>query len=228
MTIYSAKDYAQALYEELDDAPIKKHLQIVHEFADMIRQHRQTKLLSQIIQDFETFASTKEKCLTIRMVSALPLNNLDYVSHALTKNLKQDIEIYNFVKPEIIGGLEIWIGDYKIDLSLKSKLKPYIRSDYSSTPAKINQAISLISEHIDLLFSDSDVQPKTGQQFPKIIHVFSARPKSCLSYWEKLFSARLHQKVIIHHHLDQNMSSGIIIKYDNKKIDASINKKFSK
>lgn len=214
--------YTSALYEQLLETPVKKQHQLIASFVQTIQQHDQADLADAIIQDFTQYLFRKQNVISVVMVSATKLNNLHLISHQISRELSQDVEIKNLIQDDIIGGLVLYYLDYKIDFSLSNFLKKnnqHQNADFICLDSHLKTIISVINNHQDLLFA-SPVAIKPVDKI-EIIN-FTASNKPNISQLEKELSARLAQKVIIHFEQDSNIIAGAIIEYDHRQIDNTI------
>lgn len=214
------QEYAQALYDQLLDTPVKRQSKLVQKLVDSVRQHGQMKAADKIIAAFSEIVERKNHSLRLHLISAQPLHNLLKLSAKITSAFNQDIEIRNYVNPELIGGIIIRYRNYKIDLSVKSHIQKARanQGNQEELPSQLIQIIEIITQNRDLLFAKEDpVQDKKIE----IVELSSVQPIK-LAPLEKVFSARLRQKVIIHYNQDPELIGGAVIKYDSHKIDSSI------
>ncbi len=221
----SAQEYAQALYDQLLETPVKKRDHLVSDFVKTVDQHEQSGLSEDIIQSFQELAQQKENSIEIELVSSIPLHNLVFLSHKISSDIKKNVEIKNFIKADLIGGVILYYKDYKIDFSLKKILSQSISSDeddFVCMDEDLKKIISILNKNKDLFFDDE--KPVTQDQDIEIVR-FTAKEKPDVSVLEKQLSAALLKKVIINYNQDPSVIAGAIIEYDHHKIDTTIDHK---
>jgi F0F1-type ATP synthase delta subunit len=212
--------YAQALYDQLLETPVKRQKQTIRWFVDTVRQHKQLADADEIISAFQQIASQREKLVVISIISAQPLNNLLTLSYIISQKMHRDIELRNFVKPDLIGGIIIRYQNYKIDLSVRSQVNK-ARNNASvneALPSSLTEIITQITDHQDKFFQPDE--PVTSSHV-EIVNLFTAHPVK-ITPLEKFFSARLKEKIIIHYHQDPQLIAGAVIRYDHTKVDMSL------
>jgi ATP synthase F1 delta subunit len=81
-------------------------------------------LLTNVINTFEDLVRANRGDLTVEVVSAEELNSAakKQISDALSKGNKQ-VNITYEVRPQILGGLIVKIGDKLLDMSIASRVK---------------------------------------------------------------------------------------------------------
>ena len=82
-------------------------------------------LCSEISRLFQRLRQGAEKRLEVRVISAIPLQDLqaERMRSALAKRFDCEITLNNDVDPEILGGAIIYAGDQVIDGSIMGRLK---------------------------------------------------------------------------------------------------------
>jgi len=82
-------------------------------------------LSSGISQLFMQLRQDAEKCLQVRVVSAVSLQDsqIKRMQSALAKRFDREISLHNDIDPGVLGGAIIYAGDQVIDGSLKGRLK---------------------------------------------------------------------------------------------------------
>jgi F0F1-type ATP synthase delta subunit len=228
LTKITPSQYATALYDQLLETPVKKQDQLIRDFVDTVKQHNQTKEAGDIITSFVDRYNFQQNTSALVIVSFAKLKNLHLLATKLSAALKQNIEIKNLIKPEIIGGFIIYYNDQKLDFSLSSKLQkstPDNTGNLTKIDPALLQIINIIDESQSLLFSEEIEQP-----IPDSIEIvqFNSAVSPSINQLEKQLSAKLHKKVIIHFHKDPKIIAGAIIEFDDQKIDATLENKLVK
>lgn len=93
-------------------------------FIKILAQHRRLLLLPAIRSQFLAFRAAAEQTIPINISSAVPLSDAEKSqwTDLLNQKLNQHVAIEFCVKPELIGGLILCIGDRVIDGSIKGRL----------------------------------------------------------------------------------------------------------
>lgn len=225
----SAAQYAQALYNTLEETPDQQVTSVVKNFAETIKQHEQLNQSNDILSEFSSLARKKNNSIHLSIVSSRPLNNLTSLAEEISSQLKKDIEIKNLVNSEIISGLIIRYQDFKLDFSLRSHLNKVNRIsdqiDLKVLPKELLLILEIINQQHESFFALEEKKNKDDKI--EIVELKTANPLKNISQLEKRLSAKLHHKIIIHFHQDSKLISGAIINYGNQKIDDSIQGKIN-
>lgn len=225
----SAPEYAQALYNLLEETPEQQVRSVVKNFAETIKQHQQLDQSNNIISEFSDLARKKNSSIHLAIISSRPLNNLTSLAEKISSQLEKDIEIKNLVNPEIISGLIIRYQDFKLDFSLRSHLNKVNRIsdqvDLKKLPKELLLILEIVNQQHETFFSTE--QKKNKDSKIEIVELKTANPLKNISQLEKRLSAKLHHKIIIHFHQDSKLISGAIINYGNQKIDDSLQGKIN-
>jgi len=82
-------------------------------------------LFAEISRMFGQLRQIAEKRLTVRIVSAVALQNseTERLQSALTKRFDREITLNNEIDPDVLGGAIVYAGDQVIDGSLLGRLK---------------------------------------------------------------------------------------------------------
>ena len=82
-------------------------------------------LFAEISRMFGQLRQIAEKRLTVRIVSAVALQNseTERLESALTKRFDREITLNNEIDPDVLGGAIVYAGDQVIDGSLLGRLK---------------------------------------------------------------------------------------------------------
>lgn len=93
-------------------------------FLRTLQEHQRFSLLPEISNLFNKYYATLEKITPIRVVSAVPMDDLskEKLSQALSKKLSHAVSMHYEVDPALIGGAIIYIQDQVIDSSIRGKL----------------------------------------------------------------------------------------------------------
>lgn len=116
---YSAKQYALALHELLSDAKTPAaHAEVVKKFATALSANGDTKLVDDIGYHFEKLRQKKEGSISVHMTT--PSKN----AVEFPKNLDgKKVELTVTEDPSLLAGAIVTVGDYRIDNSVRERLK---------------------------------------------------------------------------------------------------------
>lgn len=94
-------------------------------YLRVLADNGRLSLCSEISQLFKQLRQDAEKCLQVRVVSAVSLQDaqIERMKAALAKRFDREITLNNNIDPDILGGAIIYAGDQVIDGSLKGRLK---------------------------------------------------------------------------------------------------------
>ncbi len=92
---------------------------------DIIADAGRVKLIPQIVKEYQIFLDDMQGTVKGDVTTAVELNDSERQSvvDALSALVKKKVEIQVMIDPAILGGFVANIGNYRIDLSLKSKLE---------------------------------------------------------------------------------------------------------
>ncbi|KAI6183052.1 ATP synthase subunit O, mitochondrial [Aphelenchoides bicaudatus] len=110
-----------ALKEVLKSAGVSNDSQ---QFFGVLAENGRLGLLGEVIKSFEEIVSANRGDLTVQVVSAEELNSSSkkQIADALGKGSKK-VSITYEVRPNILGGLIVQIGDKLLDMSIASRVK---------------------------------------------------------------------------------------------------------
>jgi len=93
-------------------------------FVAVLVENRRLALLPQIHELFETFKREREGALDARIVSAFPISEAQKATlvAGLEKKFGRRIQASVELDPELIGGVEVIVGDQVIDGSVRARL----------------------------------------------------------------------------------------------------------
>lgn len=92
---------------------------------DIIADAGRVKLIPQIVDEYQIFLDDMQGTVKADVTTAVELSDSERQSvvEALSALVKKKVEIQVMIDPTILGGFVANIGNYRIDLSLKSKLE---------------------------------------------------------------------------------------------------------
>ena len=93
-------------------------------FLTVLSDNDRLSLLPQVTELYRGFREKAENRLSVRVVSAVPLDDeqVSRMKDALARRYECDIELENQVDDEVIGGAVVYAGDKVIDGSLRGRL----------------------------------------------------------------------------------------------------------
>lgn len=93
-------------------------------FLEVLAENDRLSLLPEVTRLFSVLREQAEQRLTVRVVSAVPLEDdqAKRMSKALAKRFECEIRLQNEVDPRVLGGAVIYAGDQVIDGSLRGRL----------------------------------------------------------------------------------------------------------
>lgn len=93
-------------------------------FLLLLVQNKRLMALPEIAQLFDLYYAYLEKISSIRLISAVDIEETmqDKLAAALTQRIRHEVKLHCEIDPSIIGGAIIHIGDRVIDGSVRGKL----------------------------------------------------------------------------------------------------------
>ena len=122
---FSAKQYATALIDSLEDTNPKDQEKVLDNFVKVLAEHNDLRLFDQIQQEFHKQDLAKKGITQVEVKSAHPLNkeNEKAVIQQLNRIVKGKIELKKELDERLIGGVVIRMEDQEIDASVKNQLE---------------------------------------------------------------------------------------------------------
>ncbi len=122
---YSAKQYAQALMESLEDVAPKDEDLVINNFAALLAENNDLRLFEEISAEFHKLELAKKGIKQVEITSAHPLSkdNEEKILNELNKIVKGKVEVKKNVDEKLIGGVVIRMEDQMIDTSVKNQLE---------------------------------------------------------------------------------------------------------
>jgi F-type H+-transporting ATPase subunit delta len=107
----------------------------VTSLVNTVLEGGRVEVLPDVIDAFSDLIDAAEGKARATLVSAVPLpeGDVQAVGQTLGKLLKKSIDIAPAVDPAILGGFVVQVGNYRIDMSLKSKLEALSQSAAQDT-----------------------------------------------------------------------------------------------
>lgn len=99
-------------------------------YLSVLSENGRLLLLGQISAIYHRLRQQAERCLEVRVVSAVPLDEdqQERMRKALARRLDSDIELKAEIDESVIGGAVVYAGDEVIDGSLLGRLQKLERS----------------------------------------------------------------------------------------------------
>jgi len=93
-------------------------------YLGVLADNERLSLLPEVTRLYEELREAAEKRLTVRVVSAIALEDeqAKRMQAALAKRFDRDIQLQNEVDPSVLGGAVIYAGDEVIDGSVRGRL----------------------------------------------------------------------------------------------------------
>lgn len=121
----SINDYAQAIYDLVSSNPDQCG-QYLASLNKVLNRERKSSLLPLIIAQIEFLATQTAGKKIIEIETVTPINESlqSMIINQLSKKIDgpEVIELHEIVRPSLIGGLKIKIGDQVVDDSIQTKL----------------------------------------------------------------------------------------------------------
>ena len=115
----------ESVVEIMTDAAGEAFNSRFRDFLSVLAVNGRLPLLPQITELFQQFREEAENRLSVKVVSAVPLDEdqAGRMKEALARRLQCEIELNNEVDEGVIGGAVVYAGDQVIDGSLRGKLE---------------------------------------------------------------------------------------------------------
>jgi len=122
---FSAKEYAQALYDSVDGTDPKEIDLVLNNFVEVLTANNDLKLFPAIEEEFHKLKLEKEGKKLAEVTTAHPIdkNSERKILDELNKIVKGDVEIKKKIDEKILGGVVIRFDDHEIDTSTKNQLE---------------------------------------------------------------------------------------------------------
>jgi F-type H+-transporting ATPase subunit delta len=122
---FTAKQYAQALFESLQDTDPKHTDLILDNFVTALAENNDLRLFEEIAAEFHKLELNKKGIKQVEVTSAHPINkeNEQQIIAELNKLVKGQLELKKKVDENLIGGVVIKFDDQMLDASVKNNLE---------------------------------------------------------------------------------------------------------
>lgn len=118
---FSSQQYSQALYHALMSVDAEQRGKQISNFLNLVKNNNDWKLLPQIINDFSEYFKAQQGIIEVTAIAAQE-TQVAALQEQLEKKLAKQVELTVQIKPEIIGGIILKIGDLLIDGSTRQQL----------------------------------------------------------------------------------------------------------
>jgi F-type H+-transporting ATPase subunit delta len=121
---FSAKQYAEALFDSLEGTDPKEIDLVLNNFVEVLSANNDIKLFGEIETEFHRLELAKKgtKLAEVTSAHALSKENERNIIQELNKIVKGDVELKKKIDERILGGVVIRLDDQLIDASVKGDL----------------------------------------------------------------------------------------------------------
>lgn len=121
---FSAKQYAQALYDSLEDTNPKDLDLVLNNFVEVLALNNDIKNYTEIEMEFHKLELEKKGKKLAEVTTATPLgrDNERQIITELNKLVGSDVELKKRIDEKILGGVVIRMDDQLIDASVRGEL----------------------------------------------------------------------------------------------------------
>ncbi|MBD3359928.1 MAG: ATP synthase F1 subunit delta [Candidatus Buchananbacteria bacterium] len=119
------QQYAQVLFESLEQAPQSDWQKMINNFAKLLLEHNQISQLDKIIYFFDKLWNKRKNITSTKIISAYKLDEQTetLLKKYLEKLVDGEIEFSAEVDKKLKGGFLLRYNDNLIDYSLKNRLR---------------------------------------------------------------------------------------------------------
>lgn len=123
--MYTVQQYANTLYEVLEDTHSKDHQKVIDNFIAILFENSQSELYPEIVKIVESLAKQKKDIKKVEITTAKPLEVVEELEliKELNAYLGGNIELKKVVDQGLISGLVIKVNDVVIDGSVKKRIE---------------------------------------------------------------------------------------------------------
>ena len=120
MSRYSAKQYANALFDSLSEKAIKPDV-LVKRFAEIVVKNYDRSLLPKIVMQFKKLERTHGGAHEVLVTSARPLEKT--VLKEVQAKVGANSRIIEIIDPSVLGGMKVLVNDeLVIDGTFKTRI----------------------------------------------------------------------------------------------------------
>jgi F-type H+-transporting ATPase subunit delta len=120
---FKAKQYAQALYEALQETKPKDQDIVIENFIEILKQKGDLAEYETIIAEYEVYDREQRGIKEVEITTAGGAQMNKSLINDLNEIIGADIEVKEKVDKNLIGGVVIKAGDTLIDGSIKNQLE---------------------------------------------------------------------------------------------------------
>jgi F0F1-type ATP synthase delta subunit len=119
---YSAKKYAQALYESSKGKSSSESDKVAKAFLALLDHYHDRSLLARIVEQYEKIRRQQEGITKVEAITAKKLSG--QTKSEIEKKFNGKVEIGERVHPEVLGGIKLIINDeYQIDGTMQGRVE---------------------------------------------------------------------------------------------------------
>jgi F-type H+-transporting ATPase subunit delta len=122
---YSAKNYAQALFDSLSESNPKDHDAVLDNFVKLLAENNDLRMFDDISQEFHKLDLAKKGIKQVEVSTAHPISHdtEKEIIKELNKLVKGDFELKKKIDEQLLGGVVIQMDDQVLDASIKNNLE---------------------------------------------------------------------------------------------------------
>lgn len=122
---YTAKHYAQALMDAVEQAAPKDEEQILDNFVRILAENNDIRMFEQIAEEYHKLDLAKKGQKQIELTTArvMDKHTEQEILEQLNKLAKVKVEVKKKIDEELIGGIIIRMEDQQLDASVKNSLE---------------------------------------------------------------------------------------------------------
>ncbi|MFA6392433.1 MAG: ATP synthase F1 subunit delta [Patescibacteria group bacterium] len=119
------KKYAQALYESLEGKDKAEIASAITSFIQVLVRNKSISKSDKVISAFQDYLNEQEgiQAVSVYSVKALHQEEKKEIKSGLKQALKKEIELIEYIDPELMGGVILKYGDVIVDGSVKNKIE---------------------------------------------------------------------------------------------------------
>jgi len=121
---FTAKQYAQALYDSLEGTDPKDVDLVLNNFVEVLAINNDVRIFPEIEEEFHKLELARQGKKLAEVITAHPITkeNEREIIKELNKIVKGDLELKKKIDEKILGGVVVKIDDQLIDASVKDEL----------------------------------------------------------------------------------------------------------
>lgn len=119
------KKYAQALYESLQGKDKKEIASAIGSFVQLMVRNKAISKSEKIVSAFQDYMNEQDgvQAVSVYSAHALSKSDKDEIKSGLKKALSKEIELVEYIDPELMGGVVLKYGDTVADGSVKKQIE---------------------------------------------------------------------------------------------------------